>query len=180
MRGLFISEKFIKENSPLDENIDWKKIQSTVWHCQIQHLQNLLGTKLYNDLVTKVIAGTIAGDDQTLIEDYISDALLYWVMYEVQIPLLYEFRNKNVSKKSSDNAQPIGTKELSRIENRFKDKAEFFSKRMTDYLCANSDLYPLYGTENEIDEVIPQNGKSTVSVYLGGGENCNDYKCKFL
>lgn len=180
MRGLFISEKYIKENSAIDENVDFKKINPTVWQCQIQHLQNLLGTKLYEDLVSKVVAGTIAGDDETLIQDYISDALLYWVMYEVQIPLLYEFRNKNVSKKSSDNAQPIGTKELSRIENRFKDKAEFFSKRLTDYLCANSELYPLYGTENDIDEVIPQNGKATVSVYLGGETNCNDYKCKFL
>lgn len=168
MRALFISENYIKENSVIDENVDYKKILSTVWSCQIQYIQNLLGTKLYNDLTTKVIAGTISGDDLTLIEDYISDALLYWVIYEVEIPMLYEFRNKNISTKSSQNAQPIGTKELSRIENRFKDKAEFFSERLSDYLKANDTLYPLYRTETEFDEVSPEDGKSTVSVYLDG------------
>jgi hypothetical protein len=89
-------------------------------------------------------------------------------MYEVQIPLLFKFRDKNVSKKSSDNAFPISTKELSRIENRYKDKAEFFTKRISDYLCTNSALFPEYNTENEFDEVRPQDGKATVSVYLGG------------
>jgi hypothetical protein len=166
-RFIFISENYIKENSPLDENIDFKKIQSTLWSCQIQHLQNLLGTNLYNDLGAKVIAGTIAGNDEILLTEYVQDCLLYWFLYEVQIPLLYEFRNKNVSTKSSDNAQPIGTDELTRIENRFKDKAEFHSVRLSNYLCENSELFPLYCTENGTDEVIPQRGKATVSVYLG-------------
>lgn len=167
MRALFISEKYIKENSSIDENVDYKKISATVWQCQIQYIQNILGTKLYDDLLAKILASSIAGNDKILIDNYIRDTLLYWVMYEVQIPLLFEFRNKNVSKKSSDNAQPISTKELARIENRFKDKAEFFSKRLSDYLCANSALYPLFSTEDSTDEVHPQKQQATVSVYLG-------------
>lgn len=166
MRALFISEKYVKENSAIDENTDYKKILPTIWQCQIQYLQNLLGTKLYDDLITKVIAGTIAGDDETLIVDYISDALLYWCQYELQIPLLYEYRNKNVSTNRSDDATPISLKDSYRIENRFKDKAEFFSKRLSDYLCANSTLYPLYCTETEIDEVTPHEGKAGTNLYL--------------
>ena len=166
MRALFISEKYVKENSAIDENTDYKKILPTIWQCQIQYLQNLLGTKLYDDLITKVIAGTIAGDDETLMVDYVSDALLYWVQYELQIPLLYEYRNKNVSTNRSDDATPISLKDSYRIENRFKDKAEFFSKRLSDYLCANSTLYPLYCTESEIDEVKPHEGKAGTNLYL--------------
>tara|TARA_R110002167_G_scaffold106599_8_gene273273 strand:+ start:6367 stop:6870 length:504 start_codon:yes stop_codon:yes gene_type:complete len=166
MRALFISEKYVKENSAIDENTDYKKILPTIWQCQIQYLQNLLGTKLYNDLITKVIAGTIAGDDETLMVDYVSDALLYWVQYELQIPLLYEYRNKNVSTNRSDDATPISLKDSYRIENRFKDKAEFFSKRLSDYLCANSTLYPLFCTETKIDEVKPHEGKAGTNLYL--------------
>ena len=178
MRALFISEKYIKENSPVDTNTDYKKILPTVWRCQMQYLQNLLGTKLYDDLITNVLNDTITGDNETLLKDYVADTLLYWIMYEVQLPLLFEFRNKNVSKASSDNAQPISMKELSRIENSFKETAEFFSKRLSDYLCANRELYPLYCTESELDEVSPVQGRATVSVFLGGSntsKTCNKY-----
>ena len=166
MRALFISEKYVKENSAIDENTDYKKILPTIWQCQIQYLQNLLGTKLYEDLIAKVLADTISGDDTTLMDDYISDALLYWVQYELQIPLLYEFRNKNVSTNRSDNATPVSTKDSYRIEYRFKAKAEFFSKRLSDYLEANSILYPTYCTETECDEVTPKKGKYTTNVLI--------------
>ena len=178
MRALFISEKYIKENSAIDTNTDYKKILPTVWMCQIQYLQAYLGTKVYENLIDEILNDTVSANNEILLKDYVADALLYWVMYEVQIPLLYEFRNKNVSKKSSDNAQPIGTKELSRIENRFKDKAEYFSKRISDYLCANRTIYPLYCTENEIDETLPEQGKASVSVFLGNSTpktECNKY-----
>jgi hypothetical protein len=167
-RPIFISEGFFKENSAVDENVDMKQINPTIWQCQIQHIQNVLGTKLYDKILSDISASTLTGDYLTLVDDYCADALVYWVMYEVQIPLLFKFRDKNVSKKSSDNAFPISTKELSRIENRYKDKAEFFTKRISDYLCTNSALFPEYNTENEFDEVRPQDGKATVSVYLGG------------
>lgn len=167
-RPIFISEGFFKENSAVDENVDMKQINPTIWQCQIQHIQNVLGTKLYDKILSDISTSTLTGDYLTLVDDYCSDALVYWVMYEVQIPLLFKFRDKNVSKKSSDNAFPISTKELSRIENRYKDKAEFFTKRISDYLCTNSALFPEYNTENEFDEVRPQDGKATVSVYLKG------------
>ena len=166
-RPIFISEGFFKENSAVDENVDMKQINPTIWQCQIQHIQNVLGTKLYDKILSDISASTLTGDYLTLVDDYCADALVYWVMYEVQIPLLFKFRDKNVSKKSSDNAFPISTKELARIENRYKDKAEFFTKRISDYLCTNSTLFPEYNTEVDIDEVRPQNGRATVSVYLG-------------
>ena len=176
-RGLFISEEFIKNNSQIDENVDMKKILPVVWQCQTQHMQSVLGSQLYNDLIAKVIAGTLAGDDLKLVEEYVADALLYWVMYEVQIPLLFNFRNKSTATNNSDHSTPITTKELSRIENRFKDKAEFFSERITNYLCANTALYPLYLTATSSDDVIAEQAKPTVSVFLGetARPKCNKY-----
>lgn len=170
-RPIFISEGFFKENSAVDENVDMKQINPTIWQCQIQHIQNVLGTNLYNKILSDISASTLTGDYLTLVDDYCADALVYWVMYEVQIPLLFKFRDKNVSKKSSDNAFPISTKELARIENRYKDKAEFFTKRISDYLCANSTLFTEYNTEDETDEVRPMDGQATVSVYLGRGSS---------
>jgi hypothetical protein len=110
--GLFISEKFVKNNSALDENVDMKKILPTIWQSQVQYIQSYLGTVLYDDLEAKVIAGTLAGNDLILVNKYISNALLYWTLYELQIPLLFNFRNKSTATNNSDYSNPIGTKEL--------------------------------------------------------------------
>lgn len=176
-RALFISEKYIKENTPVDDNVDMKKILPTIWMCQIQYIQNLLGTQLYNELISEVEAGSISANNLILIDDYIADCLTYWCMYELQIPLLFNFRNKSTATNNSDYSNPISTKELSRIENRFKDKAEFFSVRVSKYLCANTDLYPLYMTAPNYDDVIAKDGKPTTNVYLGDTEvrKCNKW-----
>lgn len=170
-RQLFISEDFLKDNTPIDENVDMKQINPTIWQCQIQYIQNVLGTKLYDKILADIEADTLAGVYLTLVDDYCADALVYWVMYEVQIPLLFKFRDKNVSKKSSDNAFPISTKELSRIENRYKDKAEFFTKRIALFLCENETDFPEFNTEDQIDEVRPHGGQATVSVFLDKAPN---------
>jgi len=39
------------------------------------HLLPTLGQSLYDDLVAKVTAGTITGDDETLMDSYIAPAL---------------------------------------------------------------------------------------------------------
>lgn len=176
-RVLLISEKYIKENSPIDDNVDMKKILPTIWQCQIQYIQNLLGTQLYDDILSKVEAGTIAGNDLKLVNDYVADCLLYYFMYEFQIPSLFSFRNVSTSKNNSDFSNPIDTKELSRIENKYKDKAEFFAKRVSDYLCANTNLYPLYLRADKADDVIPEKGYPSVSVYLGERQTpkCNKF-----
>ena len=41
-RPILISEGFFKENSAVDENVDMKQINPTIWQCQIQHIQNVL------------------------------------------------------------------------------------------------------------------------------------------
>ena len=94
MRTLFISEKYIKENSAIDENTDYKKILPSVWRCQRQYIEPLLGTKLYEYLLVEVLdlinnSVPLDANDKILIDDYIRDAHLYWLEYELQIPLLY-------------------------------------------------------------------------------------------
>lgn len=167
-RGLFINETFLKSNSEVDENVDMKLINPTIWYCQKQYLENTLGTTLYDDLISKIVAGTLAGDDLDLVNDYIADALLYWVMYELQVPLTYKFRNKSVSKNTDANSQPVDFEQHKYLKDIYRPKAQYFTERLKAYLCENSTLFPLYGTENGVDELYPKDIPPQVSVYLGG------------
>lgn len=166
-RALFISETFVKENSEVDENVDMKLINPTIWLCQKQYIEKTLGTVLYNDLAAKIVAGTLAGDDLTLVNEYIADALLYWVRNELIVPMTYKFKNKSIGKNTDTNQQPATFEEHKYIRDYYKPKAQYFTERLELYLCANEALYPLYCTENEIDELSPRDTPPQTVMYLG-------------
>ena len=88
VEGLFISESYIKNNTEIDENVNVNKLLPTVWWCQKAYIEQVLGSALFDDLLSKILASTLAGNDLTLVEKYVSPALVQWVMFEVQVPLL--------------------------------------------------------------------------------------------
>lgn len=170
IRALIISQRYVKETTEIDENVDMNLINPTVWRCQEQYIQEFLGTPLYEKVLSDIQNSTLAGDYLNLVNNYIADALLYYVMYEVQIPLLYKMRNKAVAKANSDNAQPVSFSEHKYLRDFYKDKAEYFARRLTDYLCAKAELYPEYRNYTDSDEVRARRAESTVSVFLGRSE----------
>ena len=167
-RALIITEKFVKSNSEIDANVDMNLIRPTIWYCQKEYIEKSLGTALYNDICTKIIAdSTLAThtDILNLVNNYLADALLKWVMFEIQVPLLYKFRNKSTSTNTDANSQPIDLKTLQFLENKYKDKAQYFTQRMEKFLCANSTLFPLW--DDCIDGgVDKQDTKPTTSLFL--------------
>jgi len=174
--GLFISENYLKDNTVIDENVDMQLLLPTIWMAQEQHIQTALGGALYKDLQGKVApVDTLAGNDLILVDNYIAPALLWWCMYEADITLLYKYRNKNVSKKSSEDAQPLDFKEHRYVREDHKDKAEWWTQRLIDYLCYNSNLFPQY-TNSQNDEIRPDASTYSTSLFLGGKKFNNVYK----
>ena len=104
---LFITENFIKENSPIDENVDVKFLRSTIYDAQRDYIKPILGSDLYDKIESDISGSTLTGDYLTLVNDYVSESLLKWVIFELTDVLLYKYRNKNVSKQDSENAQPV-------------------------------------------------------------------------
>lgn len=162
--ALFISEQYIKDNSPINGNVDDKYIRSTIYMCQKVYILPLLGTALYNELNTEINAGSVSADNQTLIEDYLYDTLLYYVLAEGIALFTYKIENKSVVKKTSDNSSPIDSEEVSMLRDMYKDKAEYFAERVTKYLCeyASSTRYSAYlNPGTTYDTVVPNKNNYT-------------------
>ena len=173
--ALFISEQFIKETSAIDENVDMKYIGITIDKCQKKYILDILGTGLYNELQTQILAGTVTSLNRTLLDNYIQDALKYWVLYEGIELFTYKITNKSIVTKTSENSQPIDLSVVTRLMDGYKDDAEFFSEKITKYLCANSSSYPLYlNPGNTIDTVYPNKNNYTTGWVLDN--NINGYK----
>lgn len=155
--ALFITEQFIKDNSVIDENLDMKYITTTIDKCQKKYIRPILGTALYDELQTQVNAGTTTSLNQILLEDYIQDALMYWVLYEGISLFTYKITNKSILVKNSENSNVADSEALASLRDGFKNDAEYFSELCTNYLCANTSSYPLFLNPGTSSDTIHPN-----------------------
>lgn len=168
-RGLIISEKYVKDNSPIDNNVDMHLIRPVIWYCQKEYIEKALGTVFYDTIIAEIVTSgeVTTASYVTLVEGYVADMLLYYVMYEVQIPLLFKFRNKSTGKNTDPNQQPVELKEYYHLRGYYQKKAEYFASRLDDYLCYNSTTYPLWDDCSD-GGVDARSTKSQTSLYLEG------------
>ena len=79
---LFVSENKIKDSTALGGNIDNEFIVPYLKVAQKKYIETKLGTDLFEKLQADITAGSLAGVYQTLVDDYIQDALVHWIFYE--------------------------------------------------------------------------------------------------
>ena len=71
MAVLFISEQYVKNTTLIDENVSVKLILPSIKDCQELRIHPILGTPFYEDLKTKITAGTLNSDEVNLLDTYI-------------------------------------------------------------------------------------------------------------
>lgn len=149
MDTLLIDDQYLKDYSPLGKSIDVDEIYPFVANAQSVYTQDVLGTPLYKDILTKTdnyIAGTgvtFSSYEWELVE-LLSKSLVHWTTY-MSIPSLYvRLRNSGVVKPQVDGTQNADLAEMKYIRGEQKDLGEFWNTRIVNYLCNNSIHFPLY------------------------------------
>lgn len=169
---LLVSETFVKQSTVLTENVDPIYIRGNIQTAQDLYIETTLGTDLFNDIVDKVTAGTIASNDATLYNNYIKPCLKYYVLSLMAPELQYKLTNKAISTKNSDNAFAVDGETVKQIAQRYKDLGDEYRQRMINYLCENDDLFPLYDDNVGLDKIKPHHKGYTSPIYLGGNNDC--------
>ena len=165
---LFISETFLKDNTLLHENIDFKYLRPVVLMCQDIHIQHKIGTTLYNELKTQITNSTLTAANLTLLEDYIQPSLLYWVQAEAPTAISYKFLNKGLHQQNSENSSNASLDEINFISKRYKDKAEWYTERLVTLLLENEYNYPAYANPDDgLDIIQPDTRTYTTGMFLG-------------
>ena len=73
--ALFISRTDLVKNTILDGNVDTDKFIPYIKIAQEVHIQNYLGSELYNKISSDIIAGTLSGNYLTLVNTYVQPML---------------------------------------------------------------------------------------------------------
>jgi len=169
-RTLLIDMDYIKDNSILDSNVDERLMIDALWTAQREYIKPILGTNLFDDIIAKAGAGTLAGNDLILVNTYIAPCLLKYLVFEMTPILSFKYRNKGVVQQTSENSQATSFDDLNHLLNRWRDKAEMFAEDIINYLVANHTLFPLYTSNSDTDDIFPSNSAFTGGLYLGGGK----------
>lgn len=166
---MLISERTLKENSVINNNVDNMYIFPAIQYAQDAGLQPIIGTKLYNRLMNMVADGSITGetDYKLLLDDYVAPYLLNKVTAEIQIPLSYKFRNQGVVQSTGENTYTPSLRDIQYVIQNYENKANFYSNRLSDYLKANRKKYPEYCSVDSSADMPSNKDAYKTGIYLG-------------
>lgn len=154
---VFIGTQYLRDNTIINDNVDAKVLQPIIRMAQDKYIQETIGTSLYDKMLVLVDAANpalptpvlITGNYKILLEEYIMPTLIQYCIYE-SIPYMnFKFRNKSISKQSSDNSTPADLTELYYIRDNVSSMAQFYAERLRNYLCQNASLFPEFRSGNE-------------------------------
>ena len=179
LNTLFISVQNIKERSGLHANVDEKLVLPEIKTAQDMFILPALGSALYLRLQTGITANNLNADEVTLLDNYIADTLVHYVLSELPMGLSYQFYNKGLLRKGGENTENPSMQDMIDVANRYRARAEFYKQRLIKYLKQNNALYPNYlNFGSGIDSIKPDNEGYTVSMWLGDACCNDDYEGK--
>jgi len=149
--ALFIKPIDLKRNSIIDGNVDVDKFIGFVKIAQEIHIRNYLGTDLYNKISADIIAGSLAGNYLNLVNDHLQSMLIHFAMVDYLPFAAYQIKNGGISKHVSENAESVSKDEVDYLVAKHRDIAEYYTRRMIDYVTYNISSFPEYNTNNNED-----------------------------
>ncbi len=110
--AIFVSADDIKRFTSLNGNVDVDKFIQFVKIAQDIHIQNYLGTKLFNKISEDILDADLQEPYLALVNDYIKPMVIHWTMVEYLPYASYIIGNKGVYKHGAENSQTVDKSEV--------------------------------------------------------------------
>jgi len=155
---LFVTEKWIKNNTPLQSNVEFTNLRPVLRYIQDSKIQMVLGTPLYRRLQDEVAeknenpSHIIPEDYKLLLDDFIVHIMAHGFMAEAPVDLLIKYMNSTVGTTTPDNHSSVSLNQVKFLQEQHKGRSQFYIQRLIDYICFNTEKYPEYlqGKEDDI------------------------------
>jgi len=157
--ALLISRKDVVKFTAMNGNVDTDKFIQYIKIAQDIHIQNYLGTDLFQAIQTKIIDASLEGNYLTLVNDWIKPCLIHWAMVEYLPFAAYSISNKGVFKHGSENAENVSKEEVDFLMEKERDTAQYYTDRLINHLSFNNSTYPEYNSNNN-EDVYPDKDAS--------------------
>ena len=150
--GLFITRTDLARHTILNGNVDTDKFIQFIKIAQEMHIQNYLGTALYNKIESDVIANTLANPYLDLVKDYVQPMLIHFAMVDYLPFASYEVKNGGLFKHKSETSDSVSKDETDFLTQKHRNFADFYTRRFIDYMSFNQSTFPEYfsGTNDDM------------------------------
>jgi hypothetical protein len=144
--ALLVSEQRLKQWTNLDNNVRVEEITPFIIQAQDIYIQDTLGTKFYNRIKEGIIAADLNTNETAFLQDYIGPCLMQFSLYLMMPGLKYSLTDKGVLSGSSEETTQTSLDELKYLRQAALDTAQFYQKRMREFLFDNPGMFPEYDT----------------------------------
>lgn len=158
-QALFVTRNDLVKYTALNGNVDTDNFIQFIKIGQDIHIQNYLGSDLFNKISNDIINNTLSGNYLSLVETYIKPMVIHWAMVEYLPFASYTIANKGVYKHSSENSDTVGKNEIDFLIEKSRNLAQYYTDRFISYMNNNQALFPEYYTNSNSD-VYPDKNAS--------------------
>jgi hypothetical protein len=152
---LFVSEEKLKAFTTTNQNVSPLDLVPNILVAQDVELQFYLGSTFYFSIQDQVLNGTVTTENQFLLDNYISKALIQWGLMRALPNLKYKIYNKSVLSPTAENADSITLEELQFLQQQCRDTGNVYATRMTEWIQLHPGDYPVFFSQRVTDGQMP-------------------------
>lgn len=164
---LLISVQAVKDRTGIHKNMDESLILSEIKAAQDEWIVPALGTRLFEQIQDGIETGPLETVLQTLLDKYITDALVWFTVAALPISAGFQFFTKGVMRHGDDNASAASMSDMREVIDYYKNRGEFYRERLIRYLRVNSSAFPEYEAATCDDDILPASSGYSVPFWLG-------------
>jgi hypothetical protein len=157
--ALFITRKDIVKFTAMNGNVDTDKFVQFIKIAQDIHIQNYLGTELFDKISNDIIASNLTGDYLSLVNNYVKPMVIHWAMVEYLPFSAYTISNKGVYKHTSDQSESVPKTEVDFLIEKERNLAQYYTERFISYMSFNQNQFPEY-LSNSNGDIYPDRDAS--------------------
>lgn len=151
-KALFVTRHDISVFTADNGNVDNDKLLPRILIAQDIHIQNYLGTDLYNKIQADIVGSSLADPYLALLNDYIKPMLLHWSMVEYLPYAGVNIANGGIYTKNPENSTALTKEHVDSLIERSRTTAQFYTNRFIDYMQNNAaGLIPEYYSNSQED-----------------------------
>jgi hypothetical protein len=165
-KTIFLSEEYLKENSPIAPATSSEVIYFTTWTTQEEKILPALGTALYKRLIEGIenptdLTKKLNEDEKILLDEYILPALMFYVLAELPEELTFKTSNKGLTTKgaSQEGSDIPSMTDIARVVKRYTSKGDFRLEACINFLrekSASNGRYSQYiNPGTGVDTILP-------------------------
>jgi hypothetical protein len=139
----FVTEKFLKDKTPITQNVDAGDLAPFVPMSVKTYVQPLLGYRFTEDLLAKFNDNLLNPDETELVE-FIQYMTAFYSAYDAIPNLTFRISNKGIQSQFGDYSASEGVATVEYIRNNILKFAKKYETDLREFLHLNKANYPLY------------------------------------